>query len=230
MKQRQANEPTTLRDTVSDWWDDEWRADDREIDVLLADIDGVRSQTRDYDLIGGRLRGEPLATRDLLDSINARLDEIPDTERPGGGKVVSLASARNWQTRRVWQGAVAASLFAAVTAVGLTLSTGERSAVEGKAPMQAETQTDNDRAVMASLNAQQLPEDASPAAVASAKPQQSRVIQASTAPSNATKLPDWATGRSNSGPDPYVVTHYRTASPEFGTTGPEARAATFDRQ
>lgn len=229
MKQQQANEPTSLRDTVSDWWDDEWRAEDREIDALLADIDGVRSHTRDYDLIGGRLRGEPLATRDLLDSINARLDEIPDAERPGGGKVVSLASARHWSTRRVWQGAMAASLFAAVTAVGLTLSTGERATVDGKAPMQATAPTDNDRAVMASLNAQEVPEGASPAAVA-AKPQQSRVIQASTAPGNAAKLPDWATGRSSSGPDPYVVTHYRMASPEFGTTGPEARAATFDRK
>jgi len=229
MKQRQANEPTSLRDTISDWWDDEWRADDREIDALLADIDGVRSHTHDYDLIGSRLRGEPLATRDLLHSINARLDEIPDAERPGGGKVVSLASARSWPTRRVWQGAVAASLFAAVTAVGLTLSTGEHSSVDGKAPMQAAAPTDNDRAVMASLNAQELPEDASPAAIAT-KPQQSRVIQASMAPNNASKLPDWATGRSNSGPDPYVVTHYRMASPEFGTTGPEARAAAFDRK
>ncbi|MGM0690723.1 MAG: hypothetical protein ACQES3_04195 [Pseudomonadota bacterium] len=229
MKQRQANESKTLRGTVSDWWDDESRADDQEIDALLADVDGVRSHTRDFDLIGGRLRGEPLATRDLLDSINAQLDEIPDAERPCGGKVVSLPRVRSWQNRRVWQGAVAASLFAAVTAVGLTLSTGERAPVDGQAPMQAEGQTDNDRAVMASLNAQELPEGASPATVA-AKPQQSRVIEASTAPSTATKLPDWATGRSNSGPDPYVVTHYRMASPEFGTTGPEARAATFDRK
>ncbi|RRQ24022.1 hypothetical protein D5687_04625 [Guyparkeria sp. SCN-R1] len=229
MKQRQANDPTTLRDTVSDWWDDEWQAGEREIDALLADVDGVRSHTRDYDLIGSRLRGEPLVTRDLLDSINARLDEIPDAERPGGGKVVSLSTARNWQSRRVWQGAMAASLFAAVTAVGLTLSTGERSAVDVETPMQAEGETDNDRAVMASLNAQQLPEDASPAALA-AKAQQSGVVQVSTAPSNGSKLPDWATGRSGAGPDPYVVTHYRMASPEFGTTGPEARATTFDRK
>ncbi len=227
MKQRQANEPTILRDTISDWWDDEWQADEREVDALLADVDGVRARTRSYDLIGGRLRGEPLATRDLLDSINARLDEIPDAERPGGGKVVALSSARNWQNRRVWQGAMAASLFAAVTAVGLTLSTGDRTAVNGEAPMQAEGPTDNDRAVMASLNAQKMPENASPAAIA-ATTQQGRVIQASTISNNARKLPDWATGRSDAGPDPYVVTHYRMASPEFGTTGPEARAATFD--
>ncbi len=228
MKQRQANEPTTLRNTVSDWWDDEWRADEREIDALLADIDGVRGHTRGYDLIGGRLRGEPLATRDLLDSINARLDEIPDAERPGGGKVVSLFAPRHWQNRRVWQGAMAASLFAAVTAVGLTLSTGDRSVVDGEAPMQAAAPTENDRAVMASLNAQGLSGDVSPAALA-VNPQQSRVIQASTAPGNGSKLPDWARGRSNSGPNPYVVTHYRVASPELGTTGPEARAATLDR-
>lgn len=226
MKQRHANESTTLRDTVSEWWDDEWRADDSEVDTLLSDVEGVRSRTRGYELIGNRLRGESFETRDLLGSINARLDEIPENERPGGGKVVSLDSARSWRHRRVWQGAIAASLFAAVTAVGLTLSTGDRSGVE---PMQAEGPTDNDRAVMASLNALELPKDVSPAAIAS-NPQQSRVVQASTAPANASKLPDWATGRSNSGPDPYVVTHYRMASPEFGTTGPEARAATFDQK
>lgn len=229
MNQRQTNDPTTLRDTVSDWWDDEWRADEREIDALLADIDGVRAHTRGYDLIGSRVRGEPLATRDLLDPINARLDGIPDAERPGGSKVVSLSTARNWRTRRVWQGAMAASLFAAVTAVGLTLSTGERSAVEGEAPTQASAPTDNDRAVMASLNEQDLPEDVSPAAVA-ANPQQSRVIQTSAAPGNGSKLPDWARGRNNSGPNPYVATQYRVVSPEFGTNGPEARTATLDRK
>ncbi|MFN2381315.1 MAG: hypothetical protein ABR561_02020 [Guyparkeria sp.] len=229
MKQRQANAATNLRDTVSDWWDDEWQADERELDALLSDIDGVRSHARDYDLIGSRLRGEPLATRDLLDSINVRIDDIPDAERPGGGKVVSLPPARTWKNHRVWQGAIAASLFAAVAAVGLTLSTGERSPVQGEAPMQATAPTDNDRAVMASLNTQKVPEDASPSAALS-NPQQSRVIQASSASSNGSKLPDWATGRSNMGPDPYVVTHYRMASPEFGTTGPEARAATFDRK
>ncbi len=229
MKQLQKNEPTTLRDTVSDWWDDEWRGSDSEIDALLADIEGVRSKTRDYDLIGSRLRGESLGTRDLLDSINARLDQIPDAERPGGGKVVSLNAARSWRGRRVWQGAIAASLFAAVTAVGLTLSTGDHDEVDGAAPMQAEGPTDNDRAVMASLNAQEVPEGASPAAVVSDR-QQSRVIQASSVSDNGPKLPDWATGRDRSGPDPYVVTHYRMAAPEFGTAGPEARAATLDQK
>ncbi|MFP4251119.1 MAG: hypothetical protein ACOCY2_01635 [Guyparkeria sp.] len=226
MKQRQANQTTSLRVTVSDWWDDESRAGETEIDSLLADIDGVRAHTRNYDLIGSRLRGEALATRDLLDSINARLDEIPENERPGGGKVVSLAAARSWRGRRVWLGAVAASLFAAVTAVGLTLSTEDRSGVE---PMQAEGPTDNDRAVMASLNAQDVPKDASPAAAA-VNPQQSRVVQASAASGSNTKLPDWATGGGNTGPDPYVVTHYRMATPEFGTTAPEARAAAFDQK
>lgn len=223
MKQRHANESTTSRDLVSEWWDDEWRGGVSEVETLLSDVEGVRSRTRVYELIGSRLRGESLETRDLLDSINARLDEIPENERPGGGKVVSLDSARSWRHRRLWQGAIAASLFAAVTAVGLTLSTDDRTGIE---PMQAEGPTENDRAVMASLNAQELPKGASPASVTN-EASRSRLIQASTSPANAAELPDWATGRSSSGPDPYVVTHYRMASPDFGTTGPEVRAATF---
>lgn len=226
MKQRHANESTTSGEIVSAWWDDEWRGDDAELEALLSDVEGVRSRSLVYERIGSRLRGESLETRDLLDSIDARLDEIPANERPGGGRVISLDSVRARRHRRFWQGAIAASLFAAVTAVGLTLSTGDRNGVE---PMQAEGPTRNDRAVMASLNAPEVPEGASPAMIQRDR-SPSRVVRASAAPVEAAELPDWATGRGRSGPDPYVMTHYRLASPDFGTTGPEARAATFGQR
>lgn len=231
MKQRHTNDSDALRTTISEWWDDEWHGDDKALEALLDSVDEVDGRTRSYDRIGSHVRGESLETRDLLGSINARLDALPADEHPEAGKVVPFP-ARGMKQRRVWQGAVAASLFAAVTAVGLTLSTGDRQDGQGVAPMQATGLTPNDRAVMASLNGEGVPEGASPASVIA---NQSPVggghaITASTSPASTSKLPDWATGHSSRGADPYVVTHYRMASPEFGTTGPEARAATFGRE
>ncbi|HER19427.1 MAG: hypothetical protein JXJ30_09240 [Halothiobacillaceae bacterium] len=231
MSKQYANNPETLRHAISAWWDDE-PLDDKTLDAMLGDIGQVRCHAGAYECIGSRIRGESFLTRNLLDGINERLDELPDAEhrnRGDRGSVVAFPS-RAVRQRRVWQGAIAASLFAAVTAVGLTVSLSEDPAAEGVAPMQAEGLTENDRAVMASLNEQAMPEGVSPATV---RPEQSTVgkaVPASSSPAGAAQLPDWATGQSSRGADPYVVTHYRTAAPEFGTTGPEARAATFGRE
>ena len=229
MRQPQANDPETLRAAISAWWDDESHGDDKALEAMLDDVEQVDSQTRDYDLIASHIRGESFQTKDLLGGINARLDELPSNEQPNGDNVVAFPD-RGLRQRRVWQGAVAASLFAAVTAVGLTLSTGEDPAGEGVAPMQAEGLTANDRAVMASLNDEAMPEDVSPASVLTSQSPVGHAVPASSSPAHTPQLPDWATGRSSGGADPYVVTHYRTAAPEFGTTGPEARAATFGRE
>lgn len=228
MTKRHANDPETLRTATSAWWDDEAH-DDKALEAMLDDVEQVGARTRDYDLIGSHIRGESFQTRDLLGAINARLDELPSDEQPRADNVVAFPN-RGLRQRRVWQGAVAASLFAAVTAVGLTLSTGDDPAGEGVAPMQAEGLTANDRAVMASLNDEAMPEDASPASVLATQSPVGHVVPASSSPASTPQLPDWATGRSSRGADPYVVTHYRTAAPESGTTGPEARAATFGRE
>ncbi|WP_156413994.1 MULTISPECIES: RseA family anti-sigma factor [unclassified Guyparkeria] len=228
MTKRHANDSDTLRTAISAWWDDESH-DDKALEAMLDDVEQVGSRTRDYDLVGSHVRGESFETRDLLGAINARLDELPSDERPQADNVVAFPHRRLRQ-RRVWQGAVAASLFAAVTAVGLTLSTGEDPTGEGVAPMQAEGLTANDRAVMASLNDEAMPEDASPASLLATQSPVGHALPASSSPASTPQLPDWATGRSSTGADPYVVTHYRTAAPESGTTGPEARAATFGRE
>jgi len=228
MRQPQANDPDTLREAVSAWWDDESHGERNAIESMLDDVDGVDARTRHYDLIASRIRGESFQTRDLLGAINARLDDLPGDEQPSADNVVALP-VRRWRRGRVWQGAVAASLFAAVTAVGLTLSTSDEPAGTGIAPMQVQGLTANDRAVMASLNDEAMPEEASPAAVLAAQSPLSHAVPASSSAAHAQQLPDWATGRRSGGADPYVVTHYRTAAPEFGTTGPEARAATFGR-
>ena len=228
MTKRHANDSETLRTAISAWWDDESR-DDKALEAMLDDVEQVGSRTRDYDLVGSHIRGESFQTRDLLGAINARLDELPSEEQPKADNVVAFPHHRLRQ-RRVWQGAVAASLFAAVTAVGLTLSTGEDPAGESVSPMQAEGLTANDRAVMASLNDEAMPEDASPASVLANQSPVGHALPASSSPASTPQLPDWATGRSSGGADPYVVTHYRTAAPESGTTGPEARAATFGRE
>lgn len=229
MTQRHVNDRENLRAAISAWWDDEPHNHDEAFEAMLDDVEEVDARTRDYDLIASRVRGESFQTRDLLGAINARLDELPDEEQPKGDNVIAFPD-RGLRQRRVWQGAVAASLFAAVTAVGLTLSTGDETTGTGVAPMQAEGLTANDRAVMASLNDEAVPGDASPASVLANQSPVGNVLPASSSPASTTQLPDWATGRSSRGADPYVVTHYRTATPEFGTTGPEARAATFGRE
>ena len=231
MKQPQANDPDALRAAISAWWDDESHGDHKALEAMLDDVEQVDSRTRDYDLIASRVRGESFQTKDLLGAINARLDELPSDERPMADNVVAFPERGLLRQRRVWQGAVAASLFAAVTAVGLTLSTGEDPAGEGVAPMQAEGLTANDRAVMASLNDEAMPENAFPASVLSSRiPTGDYAVPVSSLPGRTPQLPDWATGRSSQGADPYVVTHYRTAAPEFGVTGPEARVATLGRE
>ena len=229
MTQRHANDSETLHAAISAWWDDEPLENERALQTMLDEVDDVDARTRDYDRIASRIRGESFQTRDLLGTINARLDELPDEEQPKADNVVAFPERRLRQ-RRVWQGAVAASLFAAVTAVGLTLSTGDEPGGAGVAPMQAEGLTANDKAVMASLNDEAIPGDASPASVLANQSPVGHVLPASSSPASTSQLPDWATGRSSRGADPYVVTHYRTATPEFGTTGPEARAATFGRE
>ena len=229
MTERHAYDPETLGTAISAWWDDESHGDEKGLNAMLDDVGQVGSQTRNYDRVGSHIRGESFQTRDLLGAINARLDELPSDERPKADNVVAFPK-RGLRQRRVWQGAVAASLFAAVTAVGLTLSTGEKPSSEGVAPMQAEGLTANDRAVMASLNEETVPEDVSPASVLATQSPVGHAVPASSSPASTQQLPDWATGRSSRGADPYVVTHYRTAAPESGTTGPEARAATFGRE
>jgi hypothetical protein len=229
MRQPQANDPDNVRAAISAWWDDESAGNEKALAAMLDDVEQVDARTRDYDLIASRIRGESFQTRDLLGAINARLDELPGDEQPQGDNVVAFPD-RGVRQRRVWQGAVAASLFAAVTAVGLTLSTGEDPVGEGIAPIQAEGLTANDRAVMASLNDEAMPDDASPASVSVTQSPVGHAVPASSSPAHSPQLPDWATGRRSGGADPYVVTHYRTAAPEFGTTGPEARAATFGRE
>ena len=229
MRQTQANDPDTVREAISAWWDDESHGNDRTLEAMLDDVEQVEARTRAYDLIASRIRAESHQTSDLLAAINARLDELPSDEQSQADNVVAFPD-RGLRQRRVWQGAVAASLFAAVTAVGLTLSTGKDPSAEGIAPMQAEGLTANDRAVMASLNDRAMPEDASPASVLAGQSPVGHAIPASSSPAHSPQLPDWATGRRSGGADPYVVTHYRTAAPEFGPTGPEARAATFGRE
>ncbi|MCL7743823.1 hypothetical protein LV476_02500 [Guyparkeria hydrothermalis] len=229
MKQRHANDPDALRAAISAWWDDESHGNDKALESMLDGVEQVDSRTQNYDLIGSRIRGESFQTKDLLGAINARLDELPSDEQSAGDNVV-LFPDRGALQRRLWQGAMAASLFAAVTAVGLTLYTGNDPAGDSVAPMQAKAPTPNDRAVKASLNDDSVPQGASLASVVATQSPAGRAVPASSSPASTPELPDWATGRSSGGADPYVVTHYRTAAPEFGTTGPEARAATFGRE
>lgn len=237
MKQQHTDDSQTLRTAISSWWDDELRDDDKALEALLADTDAVRAQTHDYDRIGRCVRGESLETRDLLGAINARLDELPDSDRPKADnktdKVIPFPP-RVMRQRRVWQGAMVASLFAAVVAVGLTLSSDGQQKNQGVAPMQASGPTPNDRAVMASLNGNEVPEGASPISLQTdldpGNNLGGQTVTTSTAAGSALALPDWATGSTGRGTNPYVVTHYRLASPEFGTTGPEARAASFGRE
>lgn len=227
----QADGSASTSEVISEWWDDELRGDHDWVEVLAEEVELTRERARLYDLIGSRMRGEAHPTQDMLDTINARLDQIPAIERPGRGNVISLDSARTRRMRRVWQGAVAASLFAAVTAIGLTLSTTERSPSGGTTPMQASAPTENDRAVMASLHTDEVPAGASPVVEAPISPLAAIDGEGmSSKVSNRVALPDWARGGSSSRSDPYVVTHYRTASPEFGTVMPEARAAAFGRE
>lgn len=228
MKQRHTTDPEALHATISAWWDDESHDNQKALGAMLESVDEVDSRTRDYDLIGSQIRGESFQTKDLLGAINARIDELPSDEQPARGNVVRFPD-RGVLQRRVWQGAMAASLFAAVTAVGLTLYVGNESTGEGVAPMQAKAPTPNDRAVKASLNDDSVAEGASPASVAATQ-SPAQAVPASSSPATTPDLPDWATGRSSGSADPYVMTHYRTAAPESGTTGPEARAATFGRE
>lgn len=226
-----ADGSASTSEVVSEWWDDELRGDHDWVEVLAEDVELTRERARLYDLIGSQMRGEAHPTHDMLDTINARLDQIPVAERPGRGNVISLDAARTRRMRRVWQGAVAASLFAAVTAIGLTLSTTERSPSGDTPPLQASAPTENDRAVMASLHADEVPAGASPVVEAPISPLAAIDDEAmSSKVSSRVTLPDWARGGSASRSDPYVVTHYRTASPEFGTVMPEARAAAFGRE
>lgn len=229
--EEQADGAASTSEVISEWWDDELRDDHDWVEALAEDVEFTRERARLYDMVGSRLRGETHPTHDMLDAINARLDQIPAAERPGRGNVLSLDAARTRRLRRVWQGAIAASLFAAVTAIGLTLSTSERSPSGGTTPLQASAPTENDRAVMASLHADEVPAGASPVGDAPISPLAAIDGEGmSSKVSNRVALPDWARGGSSSRTDPYVVTHYRTASPEFGTVMPEARAAAFGRQ
>ncbi|MFO7583000.1 hypothetical protein [Guyparkeria sp.] len=233
MKQRQANDSATIDAVVSDWWDDELSGRGRWADELIEHRDSVHEKARLYELIGNRVRGEEEPTRDLLAAVNARLDELPTDELSGAAKVVSLDAARAKRRQRVVQGAVAASLFAAVTAVGLTITTSDRGTVPGEVPAQATGPTENDRAVMATLNANDVPEEVSPVAASGARDEATVVAVnngASSRSSSESKLPAWATGGSATDSDPYVITHYRAASSEFGAVMPEVRAAAFERE
>ncbi|MFP4639230.1 MAG: hypothetical protein ACOC8M_02745 [Guyparkeria sp.] len=233
MKQRQADDSATIDAVVSDWWDDELSGNGRWADELIEHRDSVHEKARLFELIGNRVRGEEQPTRDLLAAINARLDELPADELPGSGKVVSMEIARAKRRQRVLQGAVAASLFAAVAAVGLSITTSDRGSTPGEVPAQASGPTENDRAVMASLKANNdVPEEVSP--VAGGAQDDATTLAASNGGSSRSsaesKLPAWATGGGSSDSDPYVITHYRAASSEFGTVMPEVRAAAFERE
>ncbi len=232
MKQRQASDSATIDAVVSDWWDDELSGKGRWADDLIEHRDLVHDKARLFELIGNRVRGEEEPTRDLLAAVNARLDELPADEIAGGEKVLSLDAARARRRQRVFQGAVAASLFAAVTAVGLSITTSDQDRVPGEVPAQASGPTENDRAVMASLKANEVPEEVSPVTRGA---QDGATTLASSNGSNGrssaeSKLPDWATGGSSQDSDPYVITHYRAASTEFGTVMPEVRAAALERE
>ncbi len=227
----QAHGSASTSEVISEWWDDELHGAHDWVEALAEDVELTRERARLYDLIGSRLRGDAHPTHDMLDGINARLDQIPAAEHPGRGNVISLDAARTRRLRRVWQGAIAASLFAAVTAVGLTLSTTGHSPSDSTTPLQASAPTENDRAVMASLHADEVPAGASPVVEAPISPLAAIDGEGmSSKVSNRVTLPDWARGGSSNRSDPYVVTHYRTASPEFGTVMPEARAAAFARE
>jgi len=226
MRQRQANDTTTVDEVVSDWWDDELSGDGRWADALLEHDDTVREKARLYELIGSRVREEAAPSRDLLAGVAARLDRLPEEQAPGG-KVVSLDGARS-RRRRMVPVAVAASLVAGLAAVGLSLSVNDPAGPADGGSLQATAPTANDRALMATLGGTDLPESASPVGVGVPEVTVARVERTPVA--NESRLPAWASGSVAPDADPYVITHYRAASSEFGSVVPEVRAAAFERQ
>lgn len=212
-------------EVLSAWWDDQPVSEDGDtLQGLLSDSEQgrLRHKLRGYQAIRAHLQQQPPAP-DLLASMSAALDRV-DEERASLPKQDWALNSRDYQQpaanpprklvpEALRAPALAASVIVAMLAVGVAFFN-EPQQTNPAATQQAAGPSENDLALQATLESvTQTPQMLSFNQTDSAGAQNQPAAQ----PAASSDLPAWARDtRSESVNDPYLATHYRMTTPEYG--------------
>ncbi|ANJ66880.1 hypothetical protein A9404_05365 [Halothiobacillus diazotrophicus] len=208
----------TAEEALSAWWDGEC-ADQHVpcVDRFLAMATGdARQSLRSYSLIGAALRHEPLDMRDISLLVSARLaqdaaraDEVVHAAQSPAPAVLPFPQSRVRRSINAWRGGIAASFVAALVGIGVWMMP-----QQGTELPSAPVGTGN--ALQASVSPGTMPKSPGLEPVAM-----------QVAPGSV--LPAWAQASSarKAPMNPYLMTHFESASPDLSEVMPTLRMINF---
>lgn len=216
--QQNAHPTSTMsaEEALSAWWDDECaHQPTRCVDRFLAIATGdARQSLRSYSLIGAALRHEPLDTRDISLLVSARLAQDAAeagnvAHAAGASRVLRFPQSRVRRSINAWRGGIAASFVAALVGVGVWMMPQQGTEAPSLSP-------ESSGSLQASL---------SPAVLQPASGLMPVAVQ--VAPGGA--LPAWAQAASarKAPMNPYLMTHFESASPDLSEVMPTLRMINF---
>lgn len=206
--------PMSAEEALSAWWDDECAHQPTPcVDRFLSIATGeARQSLRCYSLIGAALRHEPLDTRDISPLVSSRLaqdaaeaDYLVQAAR--SPQVLPFPQSRVRRSINAWRGGIAASFVAALVGIGVWMV--PQQGVEVSSMPAGST-----GALQASLSGP-------PSMSGSGLPVAVRV-------SSGGALPAWAQASARKAPmNPYLMTHFESASPDLSDVMPTLRMINF---
>lgn len=206
----------SAEEALSAWWDDECAHQPMPcVDRFLAIATGdARQSLRSYSLIGAALRREPLDTRDISLLVSARLAQ-DSAEADGLAQatrsphVLTFPQSRVRRSINAWRGGIAASFVASLVGIGVWMMPPGGTVAPS---LQA----------MSGANVLQTASN-SPSLTAT-----HGLIPVAVQVLPGGALPAWAQASGRKAPmNPYLMTHFESASPDLSEVMPSLRMINF---
>ncbi|MDA3877552.1 MAG: hypothetical protein PF483_10750 [Halothiobacillus sp.] len=206
----------SAEEALSAWWDDECAHQPMPcVDRFLAIATGdARQSLLSYSLIGATLRREPLDIRDISLLVSARLaqdsfeaDDLAHATR--SPKMLAFPQSRVRRSINAWRGGIAASFVAALVGIGVWMMP------PGGTDAQSLQALSGANVLHTASNSPSLtPTNGLMPVALQVRPGGS--------------LPAWAQSSGRKAPmNPYLMTHFESASPDLSEVMPSLRMISF---